>query len=119
MPKEERRAITDEGRKKLVGEMVANEPKAWRPPANLTATQYAEHWANEIMPQAVEAHARLEFRGVKPKQDDEGRTLAVGVAEEKAMPDGVPYHEWAAAVTRDNLHKAGWRLADLLDKALK
>ena len=118
-PKEERRATMDEARKKLVDEWLANEPKGWRAPSNLQPTEYAEFWANEILPLAVEAHARLEFRGVRPKQDDKGRTLAVGVAEEKAMPDGVPYHEWAAAVTRENLHKAGWRLADLLEKSLK
>ena len=118
-PKEERRAITDEARRKVVAKMVSSEPKAWRPAADLKPTQYAEAWANEILPQAAEAHARLEFRGVRPKQDDKGRTLAVGVAEEKAMADGVPYHEWAAGVARENLHKAGWRLADLLEKALK
>ena len=119
MPKEERRAITEEARKKLVAEMVSNEPKTWRPAADLKPAEYAESWANEILPQAVEAHARLEFRGVKPKMDAKGRTLAVGVALEKAMPDSVPYHEWAAGVARENLHKAGWRLADLLEKALK
>ena len=118
-PKEERRAIMDEARKKLVAEMVSNEPKAWRAPGNLGPTQYAEFWANEILPQAIEAHARLEFRGVKPKLDAKGRTLAVGVAEDKAQAGSTPYHEWAAGVTRDNLHKAGWRLADLLEKALK
>ena len=118
-PKEERRAIMDEARKKLVAGWAAEEPKGWRPPENLAPTQYAEAWANEILPLAVAAHARLEFRGVRPKLDEKGRTLAVGVAEEKPMPDGVPYHEWAAAVTRENLHKAGWRLADLLSKALQ
>ena len=118
-PKEERREIMNEVRKKLVDEWVANEPKDWRPPDNLQPTEYAEAWANEILPLAIEAHARLEMRGVRPKVDDKGRTLATGVAEEKAMPDGVPYHEWAANVTRENLHKAGWRLAYLLEKSLK
>jgi hypothetical protein len=118
-PKEERRAITDEARRKLVAEWVATEPKAWRTPANLQPTQYAEAWANEILPLAVEAHARLDFRNVRPQVDEKGRTLAVGIAHEKPMADGVPYHDWAAAVTRENLHKAGWRLADLLEKSLK
>ena len=72
LPKEERRAITEDARTKLVSEMVATEPKAWRPPADLAPTQYAEAWANEILPQAIEAHTRLEFRGVKPKLDDKG-----------------------------------------------
>ena len=118
-PKEERREIMNEARTKLVDEWVANEPKDWRPPDDLEPTEYAELWANEILPLAIEAHARLEMRGVRPKVDDKGRTLATGVAEEKPMPDGVPYHEWAAQVTRENLHKAGWRLAYLLEKSLK
>lgn len=119
VPKEDRRAIIDEARAKLVAAMAANEPNAWRLAPDLQPTQYAEAWANEILPHAAEAHTRLEFRGVRPKQDDKGRTLAVGVAEEKAMPDGIRYYEWAARVTRENLHKAGWRLADLLEKALE
>jgi hypothetical protein len=36
MPKEERRAITEEARAKLVAEMVANEPKAWRLASDLS-----------------------------------------------------------------------------------
>ncbi|HSH38346.1 MAG TPA: hypothetical protein VK993_06145 [Chthoniobacterales bacterium] len=75
--------------------------------------------SDEILPLPIEAHARLDFRRVRPQQDEKGRTLAIGVAEEKAVPDAISYHEWAAAVTRENLHKAGWRLADILEKALK
>ena len=119
LEKEERRRITDEARAQLVREFVATEPAGWRLPPNVALKEYAETWANEILPLAIEAHERLDFQHVRPKLDDKGRTLATGPVQEKAAPDGVPYHEWAARVTRDNLHKAGWRLADLIEKALQ
>jgi hypothetical protein len=119
MEKTERRSITDEARGALVQEFLGTEPAGWRMPADLALKDYAENWANEILPLAVEAHARLDFQNVRPKEDEKGRTLATGSVQEKAAPDGVPYHDWAARVTRTNLHKAGWRLADLLEKALQ
>ena len=119
MPKEERRRITDDARKKLVQRWAAEEPNEWRVPLETPLTGYAEAWANDILPVAREAHDRLEFRGVAPVEDEKGRVLAVGEAEEKKTADGIPYHDWAAAVAREQLHKAGWRLADLLEKALQ
>jgi hypothetical protein len=119
LEKAERKGIADEARAKLVQEFVATEPAAWRLPANVAPKDYAENWANEILPLAVQAHERLDFQNVRPKLDEKGRMLASGTVQEKAAPDGVPYHEWAARVTRENLHKAGWRLADLLEKALQ
>ena len=119
MPKEERRRITDDARRKLELRFAAEEPANWRPPAGTPLDKYAEHWANDILPVAHEAHERLEFKGVLPREDEKGRVLAVGKAEEKKTADGVPYHEWAASVVREQLHKGGWRLADLLQKALE
>ena len=34
------------------------------------------------------------------------------------MPDGVSYHDWSARIVRDELHRAGWRLADLMEKSV-
>lgn len=118
MPKEERKAITDEGRKKLILEGAAQEPKDWRLPASVPVVDYGEAWANQMLPLADKAHERLNFMGVRPRLDEKGRTLAVGVAIDKP-PDGVAYHDWAAGVAREQLHKAGWRLADLLEKSLQ
>jgi hypothetical protein len=86
-------------------------------PSNVSIDSYAEIWADEILPIAREAHARLEFRNVKPLLDD-GRAVAAGAAIEKQTPDQTLYRTWAASITRDELHKAGWRLADLLEKIL-
>jgi hypothetical protein len=104
-------------KKQLVHEMATHEPPNWRMPANVDISNYAEAWTNEILPIAREAHARLEFRNVKPLLDGD-RTVATGEAIEKPPPDRTPYRTWATNVVRDELHKAGWRLADLLEKIL-
>ena len=105
-------------RKQLVHEMATHEPENWRMPANLEIRKYAEAWADEILPVAREAHERLQFTDVHVQQEED-RVVAAGEAREKASPDHISYRAWAANVVREELHKAGWRLADLLEKALK
>ncbi|MGI8436561.1 MAG: S1/P1 nuclease [Chthoniobacterales bacterium] len=118
LPKDERRAKMEEARKALVQQMAHNEPKNWQLSAEVKVEDYPEKWANEILPIAREAHERLLFSDVHPKQDEP--TVAVtGAAEEKPMPDGASYYDWSAKVVREELHLAGWRLADLLQKALQ
>ena len=41
-----------------------------------------------------------------------------GDAREKNTPDHVGYADWTTKVVLDELHKAGWRLADLLTQAV-
>jgi hypothetical protein len=104
-------------KKQLVRELATHEPTSWRMPANMDATNYAEAWANEILPIAREAHERLQFTNVHPQQEND-RVVAAGIANEKPKPDQISYRAWAASVVREELHKAGWRLADLLEKTL-
>ena len=78
---------------------------------------YAEIWADEILPIAREAYARVEFTDAHPQQEDD-RIVAAGQAVEKPAADHGLYRVWATNVVRDELHKAGWRLADLLEKIL-
>ena len=104
-------------RKQLVRELATHEPMGWRMPMNMDITNYAEAWANEILPIAREAHERLQFTNVHPQQE-KGRVVAAGEANEKPQPDQISYRAWAANVVREELHKAGWRLADLLQKTL-
>ena len=85
--------------------------------ANMDVTNYAEAWANEILPIAREAHERLQFIHVHP-QPEKDRVIAAGEANEKSQPDQISYRAWAANIVREELHKAGWRLADLLQKIL-
>src|SRR6266516_934453 len=47
-------------KKQLVHEMAEHEPRKWRMPANIDIRNYAEAWADEILPIAREAYARLE-----------------------------------------------------------
>jgi S1/P1 Nuclease len=101
----------------LVHEMATHEPRNWRMPSNVPINNYAEMWADEILPIAREAHERLEFRNVKPLLDGD-RVVAAGDAVEKPAADRTLYRAWAVSVVRDELHKAGWRIADLLQKIL-
>ena len=104
-------------KKELVHEMAMQEPKNWRMPSNIDIHNYAELWADEILPVAHQAHERLQFINVHPEQE-EGRVVAAGEADEKPQPDQIGYRTWAANIVREELHKAGWRLADLLKNIL-
>jgi len=119
LSKEEKHAKIETAKKDLVREFTAYEPKDWRLPASVAVKDYAEAWANDIMPIAREAHDRLQFREVAPKQMDDGSVAAVGFLDEKKMPDGVSYYDWSARATRQELAKAGWRLGDVLERALR
>jgi hypothetical protein len=104
-------------KKELIRELATHEPTSWRMPANMDVTNYAEAWANEILPIAREAHERLQFTNVHPQQEKD-RVVAGGEANEQPQPDQISYRAWAANIVREELHKAGWRLADLLQKIL-
>jgi hypothetical protein len=105
-------------KRQLVHEMATHEPINWRTPPSLAIDNYAEWWADEILPIAREAHERLQFRNAHP-QHKEDRVVAAGETEEKSQPDHMSYRTWATGVVREELHKAGWRLADLLEKTLR
>jgi len=105
-------------KKQLAHEMATHEPKNWQIAGNIDPSNYAEIWADEILPIAREAHERLQFTNVHAQQEED-RIVAAGEAQEKASPEHVSYRAWAENVVREELHKAGWRLADLLEKALR
>jgi hypothetical protein len=115
--KDELQALIEPSKQRLVHEMATEEPRNWRLPSGVPVESYAEIWANEILPVARQAHERLEFRNVAPFLDGD-RVIATGEAIEKPTADHTFYRIWATAVVSDDLHKAGWRLADLLQKSL-
>jgi hypothetical protein len=119
LSKEERFEKINGAKRELVNRLANEEPQNWELSRSIALKDYAENWANEILPIAREAHERLRFENVKPTQQEDGRIVAGGEAEEKDAPDHVAYREWAGKVVRQQLHKAGWRLADLLEKAVK
>ncbi len=110
--KEQRDAVYGPAETKLLGEFVANEPKNWRMQGD--PKTWAEQWANEILPAAREAHTRLNFVKVHREEKD-GAVSAKGEADEIATG----YREWASGVVREELWKAGWRLADLLEQCVR
>jgi hypothetical protein len=57
------------------------------------------------------------FKHVAPTMEEE-KLVASGDVEEKPGSTPGDYRKWATEVVRDELHKAGWRLADLLEKSL-
>jgi hypothetical protein len=117
MSKEERYEQTERAKRRLIDRFTREEPSNWRLPRNVVLKNYAEAWADEILPIAREAHERLRFTNVYA-QHQEDRVVAAGVVREKSVPDHVAYADWAAKIVREELHKAGWRLADLLQQAL-
>jgi hypothetical protein len=117
LPKKELEAQIDPFKRQLVHELATLEPRNWQMPSNVSLDSYAELWADEILPIAREAHARLEFRNVKPFLDNDS-VVAAGQAIERPAASRTLYRTWASDVVRDELHKAGWRLADLLEKIL-
>jgi hypothetical protein len=119
LTKEERHAKIDAAKKDLIHEFLTHEPKNWRLAPSVVLKDYAEAWANEIMPVAREAHDRLEFKDVAPKTLDDGTVVAAGIAGEKKSADGVSYYDWSARTVREQLAKAGWRLANVLEQALR
>src|SRR4051812_20223267 len=117
--KEEKHEKIEAAKKDLVQEFLAHEPKDWALPSSVALKDYAEAWANDIMPFAREAHDRLQFREIAAKQMEDGSVAAVGFLDEKKTADGVSYYDWSARVVRQELAKAGWRLADVLEQALR
>src|SRR5206468_2149604 len=94
-----------------------DQPENWQTPPSVALKNYGEFWADEILPIAREAHERLQFIKVHETLD-QGRKVMAGYAREKNAPDRVGYADWSAKIVREELHKAGWRLADLLQQAL-
>jgi hypothetical protein len=115
--KDELQAVIEPLKKELIREMATSEPNNWQMSRNATVDSYAETWADEILPIALEAYARLEFTNVHPQQEED-RIVAAGEAVEKPGAHHDLYRGWATNVVRNELHKAGWRLADLLEKIL-
>jgi hypothetical protein len=115
--REQRRAIVDSAEQTLVRDMATHEPRDWRLPAGQDLDRCGYSWANDILPIAREAHERLVIRNVAPFKDQDKEVAAGDLEEKPGSPPGA-YRQWASGVVRTQLHKAGWRLADLLEKCL-
>lgn len=96
-------------------DLAKTEPTNWK--LNSPLANWAEMVANEMLPMAREAHERLQFKNIKiePGSTD----IFSGEAEEKKKSGWSSYEKWAGDTAKDEIHKAGWRLAALLEVALK
>jgi hypothetical protein len=117
LTREERFQMIEPAKRKLIDRLAKEQPPDWRAPADIALRNYGEFWADEILPVAREAHQRLRFVYMHSTVD-QGRIVMAGVAREKNMPDQMSYANWAAKTVGEELHKAGWRLADLLTQAV-
>lgn len=95
--------------------LARREPPHWKLPATVALDQWSTHWADQILPIAREAHERLEFKNIVPAHD---KKTAGGFAIEKT-DQAMSYRDWAGEVLHDSIHRAGWRLAALLESALE
>ena len=108
-PKHKGKATDEE----VIAWLANSEPVEWKAKAKSPPTDWAQQWANEILPMSTQAHERLEFSNVTIKNES-----ASGDATEKKMPDGISYTEWSGQRTQEELHKAGWRLAEIIEASL-
>ncbi len=109
-PKHKGKATDEE----VIAWFANTEPTDWKPRAQSKPTDWAQAWANDILPMSTQAHERLEFSNVTIKNEN-----ASGDATEKKMPDGISYMDWAGQRTEEELHKAGWRLAAIIEACLE
>jgi len=117
LTRDERFKMIERPKRKLIDQFAKQEPREWRTVGTVSLRDYGESWANTILPAAREGHERLQFVNVHETLD-QGKTVMEGDAREKNMSDRIGYEDWAAGVVRNELHKAGWRLADLLTQAV-
>jgi hypothetical protein len=113
MPKEERQAEMVAAQSALVTRLAKTEPKGWS--SSEPAEKLPEVWANDILPLARAAHARLHYENVMPKLEHQ-KMVADGEILEREGENSIPYSQWAATEVLVEMHKAGWRLADLLTR---
>ena len=98
-----------------VAQKLANsQPPNWK--LNGGAETWAEQLANEIMPIAREAHTRLSFTRIKTRAGS--KDIVSGRATEKNT-SGLSYKNFAGVTVTNEIQKAGWRLAAMLEEALK
>jgi hypothetical protein len=102
------------GDEEIARRLAAQEPAGWKG-TETSVDRLTIAWADEILPIATEAHDRLEFSEVHIIP---GHKNVTGHAVERTRSRDC-YRDFAAKTTRIQLHKAGWRLAGLLEDLLK
>lgn len=107
-------AFGDESNASVAARLARQMPAQWR--LNGAADTWAVQMADDAMPLAREARTRLEYKSIVIVSDE--HEIKSGEAREKRPADR-PYASWSARVVRREIHKGGWRLAALLQQALR
>jgi DNA-binding Lrp family transcriptional regulator len=92
-------------------ELASSEPASWQLPSSVVVEDWPKAWANEILSVAKAAHTPIVFQGM--------HTTHNGEHIFQAKIDSNTYPPMAGAAVRKAIHKAGWRLAALLEAALQ
>ena len=90
-------------------------PGRWR--LSGRAETWALQMANDAMPLAREARSRLEYKNIEIVASE--HEIKSGEAREKRRPGNQAYSRWASRTVSKEIHKGGWRLAALLEQALR
>jgi hypothetical protein len=99
----------------LAMNLAKTEPSSWK----LTGSpeSLSEQMADEIIPIAREAHARLVYSNVRVEKG--GSDITSGKALERGVDGQSSYATWSQSVVKNEIHKAGWRLAAILIQLFK
>jgi len=99
----------------LAQQLANSKPPNWK--LNGGVETWAEQMANGILALAREAHSRLSFTQIKAAAGS--KQITSGRATEKKKTSGLSYKNFAGVTAKNEIHKGGWRLAALLEEALK
>lgn len=94
---------------------VANPPPGAPLDAGVPLHELSVAWANEILPVSKQAHDRLKITPLSPPVHT-GHFVFKWKAVE--APGTTSYTKFAGEVTEKSIHRAGWRLASLLERLL-
>lgn len=95
--------------------LAASAPTDWK--LNGGTETWAEQMANDILPLARQAHARLMYQNIEIVAG--AHDIKSGNAKERRRRSGQIYSRWSAGVVKSEIQKGGWRLAALLEDALQ
>jgi hypothetical protein len=97
---------------------VVVQPVGWPLDAGVAIDGLSTAWANEMMPLALEARLRLTFENIPNPPRVVDYNKYDWTAKQAGTP-AVSYTPWSGTVVDTTMHRAGWRLAALLEQLLK
>lgn len=98
-------------------QLASTEPAGWRPDPAQPIAKWPEIWADEMLPIAREAHARLQIFPQEIFEERYRKPVLAWTAIEKPHPGTSGYAVFASKTVEIGLHRAGWRLAAMLEAA--